>query len=101
LEERGFRRLLKRKLLGLASLERTIARHRSRIHWLSEGDEKAKAVDAFYEQLLGSCPECGFGLDLEFLGMQTHNLAELEVPFSEEEVWGGDPLAGVGQSPGS
>jgi hypothetical protein len=38
MEERGLRRLLKRKLLGLASLERTIARHRSRIHWLSEGD---------------------------------------------------------------
>jgi hypothetical protein len=121
LEERGFRRLLKRKLLGLASLERTIARHRSQIHWLSEGDactkffhlyanhrrhknfiahlqvdgvlisdqdEKAKAVDAFYEQLLGSSPERGFGLDLDYLGMPSHDLSELEVPFSEEEVWG-------------
>jgi hypothetical protein len=36
--ERGLRKLLKRKLLGLASLERTIARQRSRITWLSEGD---------------------------------------------------------------
>jgi hypothetical protein len=101
-EERGLRRLLKRKLLELASLERTIARHRSRIHWLSEGDactkffhlhanhrrrknfivhlqvdgvliseqeDKAQAVDAFYEQLLGSCPKHGFGLDLDYLGM--------------------------------
>jgi hypothetical protein len=128
LEERGFRLLLKRKLLGFASLERTIARHRSRIHWLSEGDactrffhlhanhrrrknfiahlkvdgvlisdqeEKAKAVDAFYEQLLGSCPVRGFGLDLDFLEMRTHDLSDLEVPFTEEEVCGGDPFSGA------
>jgi hypothetical protein len=81
-EERGFRKLLKRKLLGLASLEWTIARQRSRITWLAEGDactkffhlhanhrpqknfisllkvddqeEKARAVDDFYGDLLGS-----------------------------------------------
>ncbi|KAM0922155.1 hypothetical protein ACQ4PT_006380 [Festuca glaucescens] len=41
-EERGFRKLLKRKLLGLASLERTIARQRSRITWLAEGDACTK-----------------------------------------------------------
>jgi hypothetical protein len=29
---------LKKRVLGLASLERTIARQRSRIHWLQEGD---------------------------------------------------------------
>jgi mannosylglycoprotein endo-beta-mannosidase len=118
-EERGFRRLLKRKLLGLASLERTIARRHCRIHWLSEGnactrffhlhanhrrrksfivhlqvdgvlisdqDDKSKAVDSFYEQLLGTCPERGFDLDLEYPGMQSHDLSELEVPFMEE-VW--------------
>jgi hypothetical protein len=37
-DERALRRLLKKKLLGLASLERTIARQRSRILWLREGD---------------------------------------------------------------
>src|SRR4051812_18667759 len=37
-EERGLRCLLKKKLLGLASLERTLARQRSRILWLREGD---------------------------------------------------------------
>ncbi|KAM0833253.1 hypothetical protein ACQ4PT_064373 [Festuca glaucescens] len=36
--ERGLRRILKHKLLGLASLERTIARQRARILWLKEGD---------------------------------------------------------------
>jgi hypothetical protein len=65
---------------------------------ISDQDEKAKAVDSFYEQLLGSCPERGFGLDLDFLRMQTHDLSGLEAAFTEEEVWG-DPLAGDGQSP--
>jgi hypothetical protein len=41
-EEHGFRKLLKRKLLGLASLERTVARQISRITWLSEGDACTK-----------------------------------------------------------
>jgi hypothetical protein len=37
-EERALWRLLKKKLLGLASLERTLARQRSRLLWLQEGD---------------------------------------------------------------
>lgn len=37
-EEQALRRLLKKKLLGLASLERTMVRQRSRITWLKEGD---------------------------------------------------------------
>jgi hypothetical protein len=48
---------------------------------------KAKAVDSFFEQLLGSAPDRGFSLDLDFLGMQVHDLAGLEVAFTEEEVW--------------
>jgi hypothetical protein len=34
-----------------------------------------------------SMSRAGFGLDLDYLGMQTHDLSELELPFSEEEVW--------------
>jgi hypothetical protein len=119
-EERGFRRLLKRKLLGLASLERTIARQRSRITWLAEGDactkffhldanhrrrknfiahlkvdgvleaeqeKTANAADAFYFNLLGTAPEREFSLDLDFLGVRSHDLSELDRPFTEEEVW--------------
>ncbi|KAM0913456.1 hypothetical protein ACQ4PT_012157 [Festuca glaucescens] len=119
-EERAFRRLLKRKLLGLASLERTIARQRSRITWLAEGDactkffhlhanhrrrknfiaqlsvdgtlvaeqdKKAEAVDSFYGDLLGAAPERDFSLDLGFLGVQTHDLSELDRTFTEEEIW--------------
>jgi hypothetical protein len=36
--ELWLRRMLKQSVLGLASLERTIARQRSRIRWLREGD---------------------------------------------------------------
>jgi hypothetical protein len=65
-----------------------------------EDKDKAKAVDAFYELLLGSCPKLGFCLDFDFLEMWTHDLSELEVPFTEEEVcvWGG-PLPGARQGP--
>lgn len=37
-EERWLRGMLKHLVLGFASLESTIARQRSRIRWLSEGD---------------------------------------------------------------
>lgn len=40
--EQWFRRDLKLKCLGLPSLERSIARQRSRITWLSEGDANTK-----------------------------------------------------------
>jgi hypothetical protein len=36
--ERWLKRVLKHAVLGLSSLERTIARQRSRIRWISEGD---------------------------------------------------------------
>lgn len=54
---------------------------------VADQEGKAKAVDAFYERLLGSSPDRGFSLDLDYLGMESHDLVELEVPFSEEEVW--------------
>jgi hypothetical protein len=44
--EVGLRRMLKHAVLGLASLERTIARQRSRIRWLQEGDANTKLFHA-------------------------------------------------------
>jgi hypothetical protein len=42
LEERWLRRTLKLLLLSLGSLERTIARQRSRMRWLCDGDANSK-----------------------------------------------------------
>jgi hypothetical protein len=38
--------MLKHVVLGLASLERTIARQRSRVRWLQEGDANTKLFHA-------------------------------------------------------
>jgi hypothetical protein len=38
--EAWLRRTLKQSVLGLASLERMIARQRSRLRWLQQGDAK-------------------------------------------------------------
>jgi hypothetical protein len=53
---------------------------------MSDQDAKADAVDSFYEDLLGMLPERVFLLDLDYLGVQSHDLSELEAPFIEEEV---------------
>jgi hypothetical protein len=46
LGESWLRRTLKHAVLGLASLERTIARQRSRIRWLQDGDANTKLFHA-------------------------------------------------------
>jgi mannosylglycoprotein endo-beta-mannosidase len=111
---------LKKHSLALASLQRTIARLRSRINWLRDGDantklfhlharhrkrknfigkivvgdqictsheDKAAAIDDFYENLLGQCTAREYTINLAELGIITHDLADLELPFNEEEVW--------------
>jgi hypothetical protein len=111
---------LKKHSLALASLQRTIARLRSRIGWLRDGDantklfhlhachrkrknfigrivagericsshdDKAAVIDDFYENLLGSCTDREHTINLTELDIDAHDLAGLELPFSEEEVW--------------
>jgi hypothetical protein len=99
----------------------TIARLRSRITWLKDGDanthlfhaharfrkrrnfianiaaadgrvltvhkDKAEEFFNFYDGLLGSCEDRDSTIDLEALGVPSHDLASLDGPFSEEEVW--------------
>jgi hypothetical protein len=51
-------------------------------------DEKANDVDSIYGKLWSSSPECGLTMDFDFLGMKSHDLSILGVPFTKEEVWG-------------
>jgi hypothetical protein len=113
--------MLKKHTLVLASLKRTIARIRSRIGSIKEGDtntnfvhthvchrkrknfiiklvvdsmvctsheDKARIVDDFYIKLLGRIADRAHSIDLQALGMSSHDLADLDAPFSEKEVWG-------------
>jgi hypothetical protein len=118
--ELWLRRVLKHTVLGLASLERTMARQRSRIRWLQEGDantrlfhavangrrcknfipaitvgdeivtDQERKVEAFaeaYASLLGSIRNRPYSIDLSAVGIQQRDLRELDVLFTEEEVW--------------
>jgi len=111
---------LKKHCLALASLKRTIARLRSRIDWVRDGDantkffqlharhrkrknfigklvsgdqiytkheDKARLLDEFYEGLLGTSLDRARTINLDALGILSHDLADLELPFTEEEVW--------------
>jgi hypothetical protein len=111
---------LKKHCLALASLKRTIARLRSRINWLKDGDAntklfqlharhrkrknligklvsedqiymnhagKASIIDDFYNSLLGTRVNRENRVDLTELGLNTHDLTELDLPFTVVEVW--------------
>jgi hypothetical protein len=54
---------------------------------VSDQDEKSSVVDAFYGDLLGFALDRPFSLDLDFLGVWSHDLSQLEEPFSEEDLW--------------
>jgi hypothetical protein len=71
------------------------ARHRKRknfIGHLVSGDHictnhKDKAeIDSFYENLLGSCTERMQTVNLAEIGVESHDLSDLDLPFSEE-IW--------------
>lgn len=111
---------LKKHSLALASLKRTIARLRSRINWLKDGDtntklfqlharhqkrknfigklvsedqiftnhaDKASVIDGFYDSLLGTSVDRENTINLTELGLDTHDIAALDLPFTAEEVW--------------
>ena len=111
---------LKKHSLALASLKRTMARLRSRISWLKDGDantrifhmharhrkrknfigklisgdqictsheDKASVIDDFYENLLGICTAREHTINLADLGINAQDMSELDLPFTEDEVW--------------
>jgi len=49
--------------------------------------QKAGIIDEFYFSLLGQNAARKRTINLEALGVPSHDLSELDAPFSEEEVW--------------
>lgn len=54
---------------------------------ITEQTRKEEIFTEAYEQLLGRASARAADLDLSFLDMETHDLSDLEVIFTEEEVW--------------
>jgi hypothetical protein len=120
-EERRLRNELKFRCLGLASLNRTIIRQRSKLLYLAEGDantkkfsfaslpsekgknavtsltvegtelvqneEMASALFSHFDNLLGQPFERLGSIELQAAGVPTADFAQLDVMFSEQEVW--------------
>lgn len=118
--ERSLRADLKRKCLGLSSLDRTIARQRARVRHLAEGDANTKYFHllargrrrkntitglriqgvfssdhatmerAIHEHFLGVFGTPGTvegAIDFEALGIEQHDLSQLDQPVSEQQAW--------------
>jgi len=54
---------------------------------LTNNEDKEQNVFKFYSHLLGESTDRDIIVNLEELNIPPHDLAELEAPFSEEEVW--------------
>jgi hypothetical protein len=54
---------------------------------LTSHEDMVAELDDFYSGLLGSYESREVTIDLEALGVLSHDLAQLEAPFSEDEVW--------------
>jgi hypothetical protein len=58
----------------------------SGVDTFTDHDEKAKAVDEFYFKLLGCKADISFTVDLEYLGLPSHDLSDLDAQIDENEV---------------
>jgi hypothetical protein len=54
---------------------------------LTNHEDKARAANDFYENLFGTNLNRDHSINLEELGTVVHNLADLERPFTEDEMW--------------
>jgi hypothetical protein len=55
--------------------------------FLSSHEEKEDNIFDFYSSLLGEAPDRDVTINSEALNISHHDLADLEAPISEEEVW--------------
>lgn len=54
---------------------------------LTRHEDKAAEIFTLYDKLLGTCEQREISINLDNLDLQQHDLSDLEVPFSDEEVW--------------
>lgn len=54
---------------------------------LTKHEDKQQVVSDFYSNLLGVGLDRNFTINLEALDIPSHDLTELDAPFSEDEVW--------------
>jgi mannosylglycoprotein endo-beta-mannosidase len=50
-------------------------------------EDKAAVIDDFYENLLGTCTVREHTINLADLGINAQDMSQLELPFTEDEVW--------------
>jgi hypothetical protein len=67
---------------------------------LTSHEDKAAAVDDFFFNLIGTSQDRDQTVDLEALNLSHHDLAELEAPCSEDEVWETIKLLPSDKAPG-
>lgn len=83
---------------GMPILHYFTCRHRKRKNFISKlvsddglvltkHEEKEKIVNEFYSTLLGVNMDRDTTINLEEVNIPSHDLTELDAPFSEEEVW--------------
>jgi hypothetical protein len=73
------------------------ARHRKRKNFIAKlttedriytkHEDNAALVDLFFDNLLGTSSDRETSINLSELGIPTSNLSDLDMPFTEEEIW--------------
>jgi hypothetical protein len=73
------------------------ARHRKRKNFISKivseeqvltnHEDKAAAIFEFYNQLMGTSVDQDLTINLDELDLSQHDLANLDEPFTKDEVW--------------
>lgn len=56
-------------------------------NYLQSHDKMVDTLHAFFVQLVGKLVSRQHSIDLDYLNVSSHDLASLEAPFSEEEIW--------------
>ncbi|KAM0877047.1 hypothetical protein ACQ4PT_035764 [Festuca glaucescens] len=122
-DERRFRAMLKMNGLGIAAMQRSMWRQRSRVVWLRDGDASTRFFHAmanarrrksyihrlemdeemlwdYFDKLIGNPKDRPHSLDLQFLGVNAVDLADLDLPINSEEAKAALMEMDSGKAPG-